>query len=192
MMSPELARRLAFIFPTAAIRETGVTGVAGVAKVARYASKPAELRQLRRLRRLRHEIGNAGEPTNEGVAAYLDVPDGDLADAIAERAGLATDSVPALYLDAWARLNCQKPASVCEADWRLALDDGGRFLDFWGSEAAELRWTPAELFDVTSGLVWRLASASVEALGPQHVRLSDGRTEKRSAGCLGGGTGQKR
>src|SRR5271165_2692385 len=33
-------------------------------------------------------------------------------DAIEERAGLAADSVPACYLDAWARLNHQKPASV--------------------------------------------------------------------------------
>lgn len=26
-----------------------------------------------------------------------------------ERAGLCADSIPSLYLDAWARLNCQKP-----------------------------------------------------------------------------------
>ena len=34
------------------------------------------------------------------------------ADAIEERAGLAADSVPPAYLDAWARLNCQK-LSAC-------------------------------------------------------------------------------
>jgi hypothetical protein len=96
-------------------------------------------------------------------------------DAIEERAGLAADRVPPVYLDAWARLNCQKPASVSEAEWRLALDDGGRFLDAWGSEAAEAGWTPGQLFDVTAGLVWRLAGERVEAIGGDHVQLSDGR-----------------
>ncbi len=96
-------------------------------------------------------------------------------DAIDERAGLAADSVPAVYLDAWARLNCQKPASVSEADWRLALDDGGRFLDAWGADAATMQWTPGDLFDVTAGLVWRLAGASVEAIGADRVHSRDGR-----------------
>jgi hypothetical protein len=102
-----------------------------------------------------------------------------LRDAIEERAGLAADRVPAVYLDAWARLNCQKPASVSEPDWRLALDDGGRFLDTWGAEADEADWTPGELFDVRAGLVWCLAGERVEALGVNHVRLSDGRTIRR-------------
>ncbi len=98
---------------------------------------------------------------------------------IEERAGLAADRVPAAYLDAWARLNHQRPFDVSEAQWRLALDDGGRFLDAWGSEAAETGWTPGELFDVTAGLVWRLAGDQVDAIGADHVRLSDGRTIAR-------------
>ena len=60
--------------------------------------------------------------------------------------------VPAVYLDAWARLNCQKPEGVTEADWRRALDDGGRFLDGFGEKAAEIGWSPGELFDVGRGL----------------------------------------
>ena len=59
---------------------------------------------------------------------------------VEERAGLAADSVPAVYLDAWARLNHQKPAEVSEAEWRRALDCGGRFLGAWGAEAADTRW----------------------------------------------------
>ena len=99
---------------------------------------------------------------------------------IDERAGIAGDSVPALYLDAWARLNCQKPARVSEAEWRLALDGGGRFLDALGTLAAELRWSAGDVFDVPreggpGGLVWRLGGERVEALGPDHARLSDGR-----------------
>ena len=61
---------------------------------------------------------------------------------IEERAGLA-DSVPLVYLAAWARLNHQKPEGVTEKAWRLALDDGGLFLDAWGGQAVELGWRPA-------------------------------------------------
>jgi hypothetical protein len=99
---------------------------------------------------------------------------------IGERAGLAADRVPTAYLDAWARLNHRKPARVSEAEWRLALDDGGRFLDAWGSEGAEGGWIPSDLFEVSAGLVWKLAGACVEALGPDHARLSDGRIVRRS------------
>lgn len=104
--------------------------------------------------------------------AILDSAGRDVAE-IDERAGVASDSVPALYLDAWARLNCQKPATVSVTEWRLALDDGGRFLDAWGSEAAKFRWTPGELFDPGDGLVWRLAGEHVRAIGADRAWLSD-------------------
>jgi len=104
---------------------------------------------------------------------------------IDERAGIAGASVPTLYLDAWERLNCQKPTRVSDAEWRLALDDGGRFLDGWGVYATALGWTPGDLFDVVGGLVWRLAGERVEALGPDHVRLGDGRDVMRGEGAPG-------
>jgi hypothetical protein len=110
--------------------------------------------------------------------AILDGAEPD-ADEIDERAGIANDGVSALYLDAWARLNCQKPARISEAEWRLALDDGGQFLDAWGEDAAALGWTSGDLFDVKGGLVWRLCGERVEALGPDHARLGDGRTIER-------------
>ena len=104
--------------------------------------------------------------------------------AIEERAGLAADSVPPAYLDAWARLNHQKPATVSEAEWRLAIDDGGRFLDAWGGDAATMRWTPGELFDVPrdgrpGGLVWQLKGERVGTLGEDRARLTHGRMIKR-------------
>jgi hypothetical protein len=105
-------------------------------------------------------------------AAAIDFAEPD-ADAVEERAGLGVDRVPSAYLDAWAQLNCAKPARVSESEWRLALDDGGQFLDAWGGEAADMGWTLAELFPVTAGLVWRLAGERVVALGPSHIRLSD-------------------
>ena len=82
-------------------------------------------------------------------------------------------------MDAWARLN-QKDRERVRNEWRLALDDGGLFLDAWGSDAATMRWTAGELFDVPregrpGGLIWQLNGERVEALGEDHARLSDGR-----------------
>ena len=101
--------------------------------------------------------GGGGSPFSPNLDAL------DLADAIEERVALAAGRVPPVFLDAWARLNCQKPFAVSEAEWRLALDDGGRFLDAWGCDAAEMGWTPGELFDVMSGLVWRLNGQRAKA-----------------------------
>ncbi|HKI13431.1 MAG TPA: hypothetical protein VKA12_00160 [Roseiarcus sp.] len=57
---------------------------------------------------------------------------------------------------------------------RTALNDGGRFLDEWGREAAEWRWRPGGLFDVTAGLIWRLAGQRVVYIGADRVRLGNG------------------
>ena len=103
----------------------------------------------------------------------------EIAVAIEERAALAADRVPACYLDAWARLQCQRPLLLAEGDWRRAIDDAGRFLDAWGDEAAAIQWTPDELFNFARGLVWRLAGERVETLGADHARLGDGRIVER-------------
>jgi hypothetical protein len=112
------------------------------------------------------EVGRANLATLNADEAY----------AIEERAGLAADRVPAIYLDAWARMNCEKPFGAAEAKWRAALDDGGHFLDRWGAEAAAMGWMPGDLFDFRAGLAWRLGGVRVEALGTDRVRLSDGQT----------------
>ena len=180
-MSPEIAKRLARVFPIAVTQKSAVADVAPVADVARYAWKPPELLPLQPLH---IECGEAGKKTREAVAAHVASPLASDRDAIEERAGLAADRVPAGYLDAWARLNHQKPSSVSEAEWRLALDDGGRFLDSWGADAAAMRWTAGELFDVPrdgrpGGLIWQLKGERVDALGEDRARLEDGRTIKR-------------
>jgi hypothetical protein len=176
-MKADLAARLRRTMRGEAIAETGVTGVSGVTGRTGLRLKPPQLRQLRPLR-LERDDGR--KSAKEGVTSPVTAPIAPDFDAIEERAALAADCVPACYLDAWARLQCQKPASVSEAEWRLALDDGGLFLDAWGNDAADMRWTPGELFDVTAGLVFRLAGAVVEALGPDHMRLDDGRTLNRN------------
>ena len=115
--------------------------------------------------------GTAGTLGTLGTAGTSGTLDGE---AIEERAGLAADGVPAVYLDAWARLNCQRPGGVSEGDWLRALDDGGRFLDDFGERAAEIGWRPGELFDVGRGLVWNLRGERVLAIGTHGVRLSNG------------------
>ena len=187
-MSPEIAERLARVFPIAVIQKSPVADVALVAEVVRYARKPPELQPLQPLH---IECSEAGKKTREAVAVHVASPLAPDRDAIEERAGLAADRVPACYLGAWARLNHQKPVSVSEAEWRLALDDGGRFLDAWGADAAATRWTAGELFDVPrngqpGGLVWQLKGERVNALGEDRVRLADGRTIKRGASWLDG------
>lgn len=102
------------------------------------------------------------------------------ADAIEERAAMAADCVPGWYLKDWARFQYQRPSDAPEEAWRRAIDDGGRFLDAWGGEAADTGWTPGELFDAMAGLVWRLAGERVEAVSADHIRLSYGRTILRT------------
>src|SRR3984893_11124532 len=62
---------------------------------------------------------------------------------IEERKGMAMGGVPTAYLDAWARLQCQKPMRVSDAEWRQAIDDAGRFLDQWGDLDDSVSWTPS-------------------------------------------------
>jgi hypothetical protein len=175
MMSPEVAARLRHILPGETIPKNGVAGVAGVAALARYAQKPQELRQLRPLRAENTKLANDETVgVTEGVAVTCE-PE------IEERAALAADSVPSLYLDAWARLQGQRPAHMSEDRWQRALKDAGLFLDAWGAQAVELGWAPSELFDPPAGLVWFIEGDRVNAFGEQNVRTDGGRTFGRRA-----------
>ena len=178
-MKPELAKRLAVVFPRAFVQNASDTGVAAVAGVAsRLTAASSGVADAPRYARNRQELPQL-RPLRLGSVASADPDEFDNTEfdpvAVEERAALAADSVPACYLDAWALLNHQTPASVPEAKGRLALDDGGRFLDAWGAQAAKLGWRSDELFGIRAGLVWRLAGERVEAIGRNGVRLSDGR-----------------
>jgi hypothetical protein len=104
------------------------------------------------------------------IVAILSEPDPA---ELEERKGMASDSVPECYLDAWARFQLQLPGGVTEQTWRQAIDDAGRFLARWGKLAVEFGWTPGDLFDGprdgAMGLVWWLKSRTVTALGPEHA-----------------------
>ena len=104
----------------------------------------------------------------------------DSLDDLEERKAMAAGSCPEQFLDAYSRLQCQRPLSISDADWRQAIDDAGQLLDRWGSVAAEFQWTPGELFDLPGhdtpgGLVWWLRGEQVEALGPRFARTKSGR-----------------
>jgi hypothetical protein len=179
-MRPEIAKRLALVYPGLSIPATGVVGVAdastGVADVACYARKPQEIRQLRPLR---HEIDKGGKTGSEAVAAGVATTRDAEADAIEERAAIISETCPAPFF-----LNHQKPMTVSDAQWSRALDDAGRFLDDWVADAAAMKWSAGELFEVArggrpGGLVWQLRGQKVGALGEDHARLSDGRTIDR-------------
>ncbi len=149
-------------------------------------------RYLARLKRLLAEKGSSEEPTKltEGTFVGFVGDQGsrfcDDEALIEERAAMAADRVPAGYLDAWARLQCQRPLSVPDAEWRLAINDAGLFLDAWSADAAAMRWSAGELFDVPragrpGGLVWFLKGERVNALGEDRACLADGRTINRGS-----------
>ena len=180
-MRADLAARLRRTMRGETIAKDGVTGVADVTAAPALRFKPLQLRQLRPLRL---ENGNGDKSAKGGVSSPVTAPLADDLDAIEERAALAADCVPTRYLNAWARLQCQRPFSVDPDAWRRAINDGGLFLDAWGVDAAKMGWTAAELFDVPSdgrraGLVWQLKGKRGCALGEDRARLIDGRTFQR-------------
>jgi hypothetical protein len=149
-----------------------VTPATAVTLQSGYRSKAPELQSLHRLQVDARNVESVNTvPVTIPVSSS---PEPDEA-AIEERAALAAGLVPAGYLNAWARLNCEKPSSVSETDWLRALDDGGRLLDSWGYVAHAFGWTPDEIFDLTVGLIWHLNGERLEAFNTDRVHLSDGR-----------------
>jgi hypothetical protein len=171
-MKPDTLARLL----TIARGETPPLEAAGRNERKELAPEAPAIAPLRPLRPENDE-GQSASPS-AGTPAEKTPPDDDEA-AIEERAGLASDRVPPVYLDAWARLNHQKPAGVSETEWLRAKDDGGRFLDQWGSTAAELGYSPGELFDVGAGAIWRLVGESVLGVGSFWLVLRGGRRLER-------------
>jgi hypothetical protein len=189
-MTPEMRNRLALVFPSLSAAVTGVSGVSGVTEPARYARKPQQLRQLRPLRLENDKTAKAENEASKGVTAGVTAPLDAEADAIEERAAMISETCPAPYSDTFARLNHQKPMAVSDAQWSRALDDAGRFLDDWGAEAASMQWSAGELFDIPregkpGGILWQLKGDRAEALGADHVRLSDARVIARGETKIG-------
>ena len=124
------------------IAEDGVTGVSDVTAAPALRLKPQQLRQLRPLRL---ENGNGDKSAKGGVSSPVTAPLADDLDAIEERVAMAADRVPACYLDASARLQCQRPLSVAGSallrtgrdswsreDWRAFFDERAGIAEFDG------------------------------------------------------------
>jgi hypothetical protein len=122
----------------------------------------------------------------QGAAPSIEEPPEPDDVELEERKAMATGSVPEPYLDAWARLQCQRPTGFPEEVWRQAMDDGGCFLDRLGKHAPELGWMPGDLFNVPSdgrrgGLVWFLRGEGVNQIGIDYAQTTSGRVFKRWA-----------
>jgi hypothetical protein len=175
MMRTELLAELRRVMRGEHLAKSDVTPATPVTLQFGYGSKAPELQALQRLQVQSGKVEKDDRsPVTLPPTARAEAEEA----AIEERAGLA-DSVPAVYRDAWARLNVQKPWGVSEEKWRLALDDGGLFLDEFGSEAAFLGWTADEIFDLWIGILWQLKGERVQALGPDDADLSSGRIIRR-------------
>jgi hypothetical protein len=182
-MRSELLSDLLAIARGQTIQRTPATAVTSVTRQSGYRSKSPGLHALQRLQVKNSKLEKAVfQPATKPATILPET----IEYAISERAALCAGCVPAVYLDAWARLNHQKPLRMADVEWRLALDDGGRLLDRWGSEAALWGWTAGDLFDVPrdgqeGGLIWFLAGERVEAFGPDHAVAQSGRVFDRLA-----------
>lgn len=106
-------------------------------------------------------------------------PDPERASVLVEDGG-----VPAVYAEAFAAMMAHRPPDVIDARWCRAIDDAGRFLDRWGTTAAALGWTTADLFTRTAcgahGLVWELDGRAVVAIGEDVAAIGEGTTTARA------------
>ena len=81
--------------------------------------------------------------------------------------------VPALYAEAFARMQVSCPAGMSSARWQQAVNDAGCFLDAHGAAAVGLGWRADDLFSPT-GFIWLLAGKTVTCLSSSQAVLSDG------------------
>ncbi|MBM3535854.1 MAG: hypothetical protein FJX60_22820 [Alphaproteobacteria bacterium] len=107
-----------------------------------------------------------------------------LADDFDERAALAEigAGVPREWAEGFARLQVIRPPSgIAIWRWQQVVDDAGRFLDGWATQAAALGWRmldvfgvhpekPVERFDA-AGLIWCIRGGEVIAIAETTAKL---------------------
>lgn len=180
-MRPELCAKLTAIMRGNFTAEPAVTPVTPVTHATGHRSKSLKLQSLQKLQVKNSKTGKAA---NRPVAKAVTSSDDPDAAALEERKAMAADSVPERYLDGWARLQLQRPVGVDEARWRQAINDAGRFLDIWGTLAAELGFTPGDVLDVPrsgkpGGLAWFANGSLVAVLNQDGAKCVDGRIWRR-------------
>lgn len=118
---------------------------------------------------------------------------GDNSGSSPARAGFSTATegigAPRGWAEAFATLDRARPVDgYSVAQWRQLIDDGGRFLDEWGAEAARLGWRAVDAFGVIrslgtdmrprdevgqrSGLVPLISGGRVTGIGPDLARIT--------------------
>jgi hypothetical protein len=118
-MRADLRRRLLAVARGEFSRKEGVTPVSGVTGHSGYVSKPLELRQVRALRVKNHQLE---KEVAKGVTEPVTHPL-ELDDAVPERFAIIEEdgTVPAMFREAWARLNCACPAGILEDRWNVGV-----------------------------------------------------------------------
>lgn len=113
-------------------------------------------------------------------------------DDFQERHALALElgGVPEPYAEAFAHLQCDIHPDIPRSRRKLAVEDGGHFLDRWASEALRLGWSAESLFGhhLTVplsrfdhlGLIWILRGRRVTALGTTWAQLDNGLTYRQA------------
>jgi hypothetical protein len=143
--------------------KTGVAGVTGVAGEAATCRKPLKLQQLRPPPvKIDKVVNDAIQGVARPAAILASPEEAEFEDRNAMAAGT--------HLDARTRLQCEKPISILDEEWQLAINDAGRFLDSWGGFAVEFQWSAGDLLDVphdgkSGGLISFLGGESVQAIG---------------------------
>ncbi len=100
-------------------------------------------------------------------------------DELEERAAMAMEGgVPALCVDAFARMQVVHSILLAREQWARIVDDAGRFLDAWGEAAVRLGWSSDDLFG-GGGLIAALKGSAVTALSSEVAILLDGRMHRR-------------
>lgn len=100
---------------------------------------------------------NIGKPTlseDIGFPTSSPVP-GLLSDDFEERAAIVAEGakVRPAWAEEFARLCvAPRPSRISAKDWQRIVDDGGVFLDRWGSKADELGWGPLDCFGIIKSL----------------------------------------
>ena len=121
------------------------------------------------------------------IIRYLSEPLALDCDAFAERAAIIeANGVPRAWAEGFALLcTMPRPSAYAPERWQQIVDDGGKFLDRWGRQAAGLGWKATDVFGVnpdapenrydSMGLVSLLEGHHVIAITADTVRIDSDR-----------------
>jgi hypothetical protein len=110
---------------------------------------------------------------------------------LVEREAIALNEggVPAVYVAAFAAIQCRRPKGVPTERWNRFINDAGVFLDKWGGLAERLGWKDEDLFGLDRnapmarydrmGLIWLLKGQTVTGLDSDSAVLSGGLKYRR-------------